>query len=308
MIAPYLREGNSFQRLLGRMSREAKAAAVPARRIHLVVAIDRLLARLLVSAPAHSWVVKGGFANQLRRPDDARFTEDLDLRIGSTIETAPELLTDAFGTDLDDLFSYELSSPPAPLHGPPGGGLRFVAMARAAGSQLVRFKIDVSASDVIVGELERHVSDPVLAAIGYPRSEFPVYPVAQSVAEKVHALTLPREHENSRVRDLVDLVWFTERFSLRSTDVIEAGKATFAVRADHPWPPALPTTPQSWARPYARFRHEIGLVPPTPRDAITALDTFFEPVFAGTRDLVWQPDRSLWVPGDRGDLLRDVSY
>ncbi|MDO8483659.1 MAG: nucleotidyl transferase AbiEii/AbiGii toxin family protein [Candidatus Limnocylindrales bacterium] len=216
------------------MNREAKAAGVPARRIQLVVAIDRLLARLLVSAPKDSWVVKGGYANQLRRPDEARFTEDIDLRIASTIGAAPSLIADAFGTDLADLLSYELASPPAPLEGPPGGGLRFVVVARIAGGELVRFKIDIGASDVIVGELERHLSDPVLAAIGYPRSEFPVYPVAQSIAEKIHALTLPRDYENSRVRDLVDLVWFAERFNVHSTDLIEAAVATFAVRDDHP--------------------------------------------------------------------------
>lgn len=119
MIDPYLKEGNSVQRLLGRMNREAKAAGVPARRIQLVVAIDRLLARLLVSAPKDYWVVKGGFANQLRRPDEARFTEDIDLRIASTIEAAPSLIAEAFGTDLADLLSYELASPPAPLEGPP---------------------------------------------------------------------------------------------------------------------------------------------------------------------------------------------
>ncbi len=47
-------------------------------RIHLVVAIDRFLARLLAAVSPGSWVVKGGYANQLRRPDQARFTEDLD--------------------------------------------------------------------------------------------------------------------------------------------------------------------------------------------------------------------------------------
>ena len=74
-----------------RMSNAAREAGVVPRRIHLVVAIDGLLVRLLQAAPGQ-WVVKGGYANQLRRPDDARFTEDLDLRIDAAIETAPELL------------------------------------------------------------------------------------------------------------------------------------------------------------------------------------------------------------------------
>lgn len=307
MIDPYLNEGNSVQRLLGRMHREAKAAGVPTRRIQLVVAIDRFLARLLVSAPKDSWVVKGGFANQLRRPDEARFTEDIDLRIASTIEAAPSLIADALGTDLADLFSYELASPPVPLGGPPGGGLRFVVVTRIVGSELVHFKIDISAADVIVGELERHHSDPVLAAIGYPRSEFPVYPVAQSIAEKIHALTLPRDYENSRVRDLVDLVWFAERFNVHSKDLIEAAAATFAVRDDHPWPGSLPTLPESWAKPYARFRTEIGLQPATTQDAGAFLARYLAPIFARSSQLLWKPEVAEWVVvpparhvGDRG--------
>jgi predicted nucleotidyltransferase component of viral defense system len=242
VIDPQLREGSSIARLLARMNREAKKAGVPARRIHLVVAIDRLLARLLVSAQADSWVVKGGFANQLRRPDDARFTQDIDLRIASTIDTAPMLVAEAFGTDL----------------------------------------------------LESHLSDPVLAAIGYPRSSFPVYPVAQSIAEKIHALTLPRDRENSRARDLVDLVWFAERFSAISSELIDAAVATFAIRADHPWPPSLSTPPAAWVKPYARLRTEVGLAPRTPDDAIVAVATFLAPVFAGIRGLRWDPTAVAW--------------
>lgn len=77
--------------LLVRMTNAARKAGFVPRRIHLVLAIDRLLARLLRAAPGQ-WVVKGGYANQLRRPDEARFTEDLDLKIDASIETAPELL------------------------------------------------------------------------------------------------------------------------------------------------------------------------------------------------------------------------
>jgi predicted nucleotidyltransferase component of viral defense system len=294
VIDPQLHEGDSFARLLARMNREAQNAGVPARRIHLVVAIDRLLARLLVSAPADSWVVKGGFANQLRRPDDARFTQDIDLRIAGTIDTAPMLVADAFGTDLDDLFSYGSPAPPATLEGPPGGGLRFLALAHVAGSELVRFKIDISTSDAVVGPLESHLSDPVLVAVGYPRSSFPVYPVAQSIAEKVHALTLPRDRENSRARDLVDLVWFAERFSVSSSELIDAAVATFAVRADHPWPPSLSVPPASWVKPYARLRTEVGLVPETPDGAIAAVAVFLAPVIAGIRGLRWDPTAVAW--------------
>lgn len=214
------------------MGNAARDAGVVARRMHLVVAIDRLLVRLLAAAPGR-WVVKGGYANQLRRPDDARFTEDLDLKIDAAMEKAPELLASGFAVDLADDFSYEVAAPPASLEGPPGGGLRFVVVARLGGTEFVRFKVDVTAADVVVAELDSYLSDPVLERLGFRRSRFPVYPINQHVAEKLHALTLPRDVENTRARDLVDLAWFIRHFTFRSDALAEACVATFERRATH---------------------------------------------------------------------------
>ena len=122
--------------LIVRMSNAAREAGVVPRRIHLVVAIDRLLVRLLQAAPGQ-WVVKGGYANQLRRPDDARFTEDLDLKIDAAIETAPELLASGFAVDLGDDFGYEVATSPAPLERPPGGPQRILDVARHAATSIV---------------------------------------------------------------------------------------------------------------------------------------------------------------------------
>jgi hypothetical protein len=279
--------------LLVRMNNAARDAGVVPRRIHLVVAIDRLLVRLLEAAPG-GWVVKGGYANQLRRPDDARLTEDLDLRIDAAIETAPELLASGFATDLADDFSYEVAASPAPLDGPPGGGLRFVVIARLAGTELVRFKVDVSAADVVVGEFESYHSDPVLERLGFRRSRFPVYPINQHVAEKLHALTLPRDVENTRARDLVDLVWFIRHFTFRSEALAIACIATFDRRATHPWPPVIDVPPESWSRPYAMWRAELFLPEPTPAAAASSVRGFLEPVYFGTAGVSWDPVRQLW--------------
>lgn len=295
MIDQSLLEGDSRARLLTRMKREARAAGFgDVRRIHLIVAIDRLLARLSHSALPGSWVVKGGFANQLRRPTEARFTEDVDLRIDSAIETAPELLAEAFADRVEDLFSFEAASAPTSLQGPPGGGLRFVVVARAGGTELVRFKVDVSAFDVVVGDLEQHLSDPVLERLGYERSCFPVYPVAQHIAEKIHALTLPRDQENSRSRDLVDLVWFAERFTSTSDAIIDAATATFARRADHPWPPVIEAAPEAWDRTYDRYSKELRLRATNTALAVDAVRRWLHPVFAAEHGLTWDPATSTW--------------
>jgi len=99
-------------------------------------------------------------------------------RIDAAIETAPGLLASGFGVDLADDFGYEVATAPTPLEGPPGGGLRFVVVARLAGTELVRFKVDVSAADVVVGELEAYLSDPVLERLGFERARFPVFPIS----------------------------------------------------------------------------------------------------------------------------------
>ena len=279
------------------MGNAARDAGVVARRIHLVVAIDRLLVRLLAAAPGR-WVVKGGYANQLRRPDDARFTEDLDLKIDAAMDTAPELLASGFAVDLADEFSYEVASSPAPLEGPPGGGLRFVVVARLGGTELVRFKVDVSAADVVVGQFESYFSDPVLERLGFRRSRFPVYPVNQHLAEKLHALTLPRDVENTRARDLADLAdlaWFIRHFTFRSDALAIACIATFERRATHPWPPVIDVPPESWSRAYAAWRADLDLDDPTPAAAASSVRRFLEPVYFGVAGLTWDPAKQEWT-------------
>lgn len=280
--------------LIVRMSNVAREAGVVPRRIHLVVALDRLLIRLLQAAPGR-WVVKGGYANHLRRPDDARFTEDLDLKIGAAIETAPEFLASGFAVDLGDDFSYEVAMSPAPLESPPGGGLRFVVVARLAGIELVRFKVDVSSADVVVGELESYLSAPVVERLGFRRSRFPVYPVNQHFAEKLHALTLPRDVENTRARDLVDLVWFVRHFTFRSEALAIACSATFERRATHAWPPVIDVPPDSWTRPYGVWRAELDLAEPTPAAAASALRSFLVPVCLDIAGRSWDPAAREWT-------------
>jgi predicted nucleotidyltransferase component of viral defense system len=282
--------------LLARMRNVARevTGAEPVRRVHLTIAMDRFLVRLLATTPWGTWVLKGGYANQLRHPSEARFTEDVDLRIDAEIDVATGMIATAIAHSLDDAFAYELPAPPRELLGPPGGGLRFVVVARIAGTEFVRFKVDVSARDVITGELERHPSDPIVERLGFEPAWFPVYPVAQQFAEKLHAYTLPRDFESTRVKDLADMVWLTRRHAFASDALIEAAKATFERRASHSWPPAPVEPPAAWTRPYAMLRKEMALEPETARDAHDVFMSFLGPVFAGTRGFNWDFVARAW--------------
>jgi hypothetical protein len=295
---PRLSELGRREALLARMRKLAREAAgdEPVRRVHLTVAIDRFLVRLLATTPWGTWVLKGGYANQLRQPGEARFTEDVDLRIESGIDMASGMVGAAIAQGLDDPFTYELPAPPRRLTGPPGGGLRFVVVARIAGAELVRFKLDISSRDVITGELERHPSDPLVERLGFGPAWFPVYPVAQQFAEKLHAYTLPRDIENTRAKDLADMVWYAQRHAFSSDALIEAATATFARRASHPWPPALAEPPAAWARQYASLRREMALGPATMQEAHAVLAALLQPVLSGARSLRWDPSTRTWRP------------
>lgn len=273
--------------LLARMRNVAVTtpSTEPARRVQLTLAIDRYLARLLATTDWGSWVLKGGYANQLRAPDEARFTQDIDLRLEAPLEDAFDILSRAATTDLADDFSYEFASSPQPLTGPPGGGLRFPIRALVAGSDFVQFGADVSSKDAVIGKLERHPSDPIVRALGFTASWFPVYPIAQQFAEKLHAFTKPRDRQNTRVKDLADMIWFVERYSFASAALIDAGVATFDRRDEHRWPPEIPTVPDSWSRPYGALRKEMGLDPETPAAARDKLVLFLQPVLTGERGM-----------------------
>jgi len=284
--------------LLARMRDAAVSmpgSAEPARRVHLTIAMDRLLARLLATSAWGLWVLKGGYANQLRAPSDARFTHDVDLRIDAPLGRAQAILAAAAGTDLADLLSYEIVGEPRPLDGPPGGGLRFLIQANLAGSSFVTFGADVNSGDAVVGELERHPSDPLVAKLRFPTSWFPVYPLAQQFAEKLHAFTRPRTQQNTRVKDLADMVWYLERYRFDSGTLLDACRATFERRSEHPWPPNLPTPPAEWVRPYASLRAEQHLAPLGPGAARDAVFAFLGPVLAEERGHQWDPERAAWA-------------
>lgn len=69
------------------------------------VAFDRLLARLLAVA-ARQWLLKGGFALDLRLAARARSTRDIDIEWRADKEDLLDSLLDATGHDARDFFVF----------------------------------------------------------------------------------------------------------------------------------------------------------------------------------------------------------
>ncbi|MCC6179818.1 MAG: nucleotidyl transferase AbiEii/AbiGii toxin family protein [Chloroflexi bacterium] len=280
--------------LLQRLRNQALATGVPAHSLQQRIAYERLLARL---PRGGEWVLKGGFALQFRYGLQARPTRDVDLRTTLDPATALDHLrrSIAAATDTDN-FTFELGQVGQEMQGAPGGSLRIRVVARVAGLELVTFHLDVSSGDALVDSPELLSGSDLLQFAAIAPVEFPVYPIAQHLAEKLHAYTLPRSQENTRVRDLVDLAIIAVTEQIEADRLFRCVEATFAIRGTHPIPKRLPEPPSSWIQPFASVAAETAKLPETNLQSGYSLAALFWNPFlsASVIHQTWLPDQRTW--------------
>jgi hypothetical protein len=222
------------------------------------VAFDRFLARL-VSEPTGDWILKGGYAMELRFVT-ARSTRDLDftLRAGNT-ESALDHLQRAGAREIGDFFSFRVSEAMMDLDAAPYGGARYPVEARLDGRTFVKFHVDVGIGDVILEPFEILTTRGWLAFAEIPSPSITMIAGEQQFAEKIHAYTVPRSTPNSRVRDLVDLHLLIASSSLDASRCTEALRRTFERRNTHELPKELAPPPADWDRPFRALAEECRI-------------------------------------------------
>ncbi|MHB8574839.1 MAG: nucleotidyl transferase AbiEii/AbiGii toxin family protein [Dehalococcoidia bacterium] len=277
---------------MARLRNTAALQRISVQRLQRRVAFERLLARAMRSG---AWVLKGGFALELRYGWVNRPTLDIDLRSDQPLREALVQLRDDVQIDLNDFFSFELGEVEAALHGAPGGTVRVGVVARVAGVQFAAFHLDVSSGDAMLGEPQLLAVSDLLDFAGIEPARIAVYPIAQHLAEKLHAYTLPRE-DNTRVKDFVDLVIIATIERVQAEALLDAVRATFAIRGTHPIPNRLPEPPARWSRPYAAIAAEALGARQTDLGAGYAIAAaFWDPLLAGPADgLKWDPEFQVW--------------
>jgi hypothetical protein len=109
---------------------------------HDGVGISRLRKRVVFERLLDAWVLKGGFALELRLGGSARTTKDIDIDWNVDEQEAVELLLDAAALRLDDLFEFsvERSRMDDDLL---GGGQRWSITATLAGREFERMALDI---------------------------------------------------------------------------------------------------------------------------------------------------------------------
>lgn len=276
------------------------------RRRQLIV-LDRFLARV-DHVFGETAVLKGGLAIELRL-ERARTTRDVDLRLTGSPDEVLLRLQEAGRLDLGDFLTFEIQASPrgAEIHAPGMRyqGLRYRSDARLAGKVYgAPFGVDVAFAEPIQGEPDLLSGSNLLAFAGIPPSAIRVYPLESHVAEKLHAYTLPRARENTRVKDLPDLALLASARTVEANALLRAIRQTFDHRATHPVPESLPQPPIAWERVYARMALEDGIAWKTLADVFEASRRFLDPVLAGARGR-WRPDTWQWTRTELLDRGRD---
>jgi hypothetical protein len=265
-------------------------------RLRKLVAFDRLLARMVGTNP-EIWVLKGGYALEMRLGARARATKDIDAALRIALDEASEFLAAAASADLGDWFEFEVGRPDQAATGAPEGGLRFPVRSLVDGRLFESFHLDIGAGDPLVGETDHLTGPALLEFAGIPPARVPACPLAQQLAEKVHALTRPyASGEPSRVKDLVDILLIGQMCEFDIEALRDALVATFGVRHTHPLPESLPHPRRSWDRPFSRLARGLDAPWVELDDAVLAAGDFLAPVLSGQVGMVWSPVEWCWKP------------
>jgi hypothetical protein len=286
----------AFRRALeDRLRNQAVSTGAPLVRLRKMVAFDRLLARLQVADPS-AWLLKGGYALQLRFGDRSRTTRDLDLLQKEPGADSWEWLLGAAEIDAQDWFEFQIARPVGIPGDEEPGGQRFTVQSRLDGRRFEDFHVDVGTGDPVVEPAEILETPGLLAFAGIEPVRVPAYPLSQQVAEKLHAYTrpFPKGQQSSRVRDLADILLIASEARLDGAKLREAIRQTFEVRSTHPIPQNLPTPPGTWSAPFRRLNDELKLGWEDLDQATGAARGFLTPILSSTASGQWDPREWRW--------------
>lgn len=280
-----------------RLRQQGLEGGQPLARLRKMVAFDRFLARLAKREP-EAWIVKGGFALQLRLGDRARTTKDIDVSATKlwTREQTISHLRAATALDLGDWFEFEVGEPAEAATGAPGRGFRFPIGCLLDGRQFENFHLDVGYGDPVLEAPVVLTGPDLLAFAEIVPATVRCYPLTTQVAEKLHTYTRTyASGETTRARDLADILLAASLEQFDSTKLKQALEATFQTRAAHDLPREMPDAPGRITTSYRQLARELDLPWPTIQEAGEAAAQFLNPILRGNARPSWDPVAWKWT-------------
>lgn len=258
------------------------------------VAVERLLVRLDVIA-SDRWLLKGGFALDLRLAEKARATRDVDIEWQADEAELIEALIDAASVNVGDYFTIQIERT-ATLPDRLGGSHRFRATVTLAGRPFETFMLDVGLRSDPIIQYETLSTPDLLAFAEIEPAHIRAISLEQHIAEKLHAYTrqYADDQPSSRVKDLIDIVLMSELASYEFSGLRDVIVRLFDTRATHEPPASVPAPPREWARPYRTLADEVGL-DPDPAVGHHLVAAFLNPVLsAATGPGRWDAEALEW--------------
>jgi len=270
-----------------RLRQRAEQDGEPILRVRKRVVFERCMVRLQQDENS-PWVLKGGFALELRLGNMARMTKDLDLTADlgffSAETTTVSKLSDRMREDLrkdnDDRFVFRVaegSEEELPTQGVKS--YRFSVEARLDGRIFERIKVDVGVGDPLIPPLEEVKGSDLLSFAGISIATIRVTSRAQHFAEKIHALTRPFDDRiNTRVKDLADLMLLAAHGLPQPGDVKVAVTEIFGNRKTHEIPSKIEVPPATWSNSYSAMATQLSLNEKTIENATSRLNDYWKTV------------------------------
>jgi predicted nucleotidyltransferase component of viral defense system len=283
-VSPYATDAAFRTALEQRLLNLARATSVNLDRLRRQVVLERLLARLDAAQPG-AWVLKGAMALEVRLGTAARATMDVDLGLRDPeleLDSLADRIAAALTFPSGDRFVLRLVDVERFAAGGVGGLARARVECRLAGREFGRIQVDVAQRSQELTDTERVRLHGHLTFAGIDPPEVEVVSVARHVAEKFHAMLLTFEdRENTRVRDLVDLVILREHGLVDPARAAAAIATVFRERTTAV-PAVVPPFPSAWPDRYERIAGEHGVAASTFADAIAIIQSLWGEMFPPT--------------------------
>ncbi len=284
---PYKSDADFRKALEERLRQREQKSREPLVRLRKRLVFERCMTRLQRKKDS-PWILKGGFALELRLGDRARMTKDLDLGVdldlfGRAMVSRAELvqaLRDSLAQEDPDRFALTLAESGRDALLVRGGtAYRFSVEARLAGRRFETIRLDVGLGDPIILPVDELTGSDLLAFADIPPAVIRSISRAQHLAEKVHALTLPYDDRiNTRVKDLADIMLLMDLGLPASQTVRNAVDEIFATRRTHEVPRTFAIPPSAWVLSYSAVAEEIGLRETTIEAAVSRINEYWRTV------------------------------
>jgi len=270
-----------------RLNRQADESQTPVDRLRRRVLFERVASRLQAAEPGR-WVVKGGMALEMRLPDGARLTKDLDLGLRD-LEIDPDdlrnrLIESLTADPAGDRFVMAVG--PVKRLAADGRGhptWRASVAAALAGRRFGAIKLDISPRAHELDMTEVMELPNSLAFAGVRTAQIEVIDVHRHAAEKLHAIQRTfSDRENTRMRDLVDIVILVEHGLLDPAKLGPAMSSVWEDREGVAPPRELREPPASWAASYAATAAELALGAGSVDEAVGVATTLWDQALGAT--------------------------